>query len=70
MVGKKIRHLIAKNGELNTVRAKIAHAILEDDSLESFSIDESSHIREVQHWLPFCKSLTIYLLKKEFPQFF
>jgi len=64
--GRKINDLIAPSKELDTVRNKIAHTVLRDESLVPLTTDDSGHIREVANWLPLCKSLALYLLKQEY----
>lgn len=68
VAGRKINDIIAPNSELDTVRNKIAHTVLRDESKEPILIDVGAHIREVNHWLPLCRSLALYLLKKECPR--
>lgn len=70
VVGRKINDLIAPGKELDTVRNKIAHTVLRDESLVPLTIDDGGHIREVSNWLPLCKSLALYLLKQEYPAAF
>jgi hypothetical protein len=65
--GRKINDLINTSKELDIVRNKIAHTILREGP-ETYSIDDGSHIREVHTWLPLCKCLAVYLLKREYPQ--
>ncbi len=70
VVGRKINDLINPSKKLDMVRNKIAHTILRDESEETFSIDDGLHIQAVHAWLPLCKCLALYLLKKEFPRDF
>lgn len=70
VAGRKINDLIASSKELDTVRNKIAHTVLRDESKDPLTIDNGGHIREVSHWLPLCKSLALYLLKQEYPAAF
>ncbi len=70
VAGRKISDLIASSKELDTVRNKIAHTVLRDESKDPLTIDNGGHIREVGHWLPLCKSLALYLLKQEYPAAF
>jgi hypothetical protein len=68
--GKKINELIREDGVLDTIRNKIAHAVMRDESKETFSIDDALHNQQVTQWLPLCKAISRYLLKAEFPQMF
>jgi hypothetical protein len=65
-LGKKINKLIGEDGELDTIRNKIAHAILRKGE-PTLSIDEASNIEKVNKWLPLTKCIARYLLNKEFP---
>lgn len=69
-VGRKINDLINPSKELDTVRNKIAHAVMRDETQETFNLDEGLHLDEVYNWLPLCKCLAIYLLKKDYTNFF
>lgn len=68
--GKKINELIREDGVLDTIRNKIAHAVMRDESKETFSIDDALHNQQVMKWLPLCKAISRYLLKAEYPQMF
>ncbi len=68
--GKKINDLIRPSRDLDAVRNKIAHAVLRDESAEAFSIDDAEHVAEVHTWLPLCKCLAVYLLRKDYPHEF
>jgi SEC-C motif len=68
--GRKINDLIAPSKELDTVRNKIAHAILRDEAQLTYSFDDATHTAEVHGWLPLCKCLAVYLLRIEYPQLF
>lgn len=68
--GKKINELIREDGVLNTIRNKIAHSVMRDESKETFSIDDALHNQQVQKWLPLCKAISRFLLKAEYPQIF
>jgi hypothetical protein len=68
--GKKINDIISHSRELDTIRNRIAHAILRDESAETLSIDDAEHVAEVHTWLPLCKCMAIYLLRREFPSEF
>lgn len=68
--GRTLGNLIDSNKELDMVRNKIAHAILRDETLETYNIDEALHINEVAKWLPLCKCIARYLLQQEYPQMF
>jgi methylamine utilization protein MauJ/SEC-C motif-containing protein len=65
-VGKKISHLISEEGQLDTVRNKIAHAILRSEE-PTLSIDEASSVEMVNKWLQLTKCIARHLLNKEFP---
>jgi methylamine utilization protein MauJ len=69
-VGRKLNDLIDNNKALDNVRNRIAHAVLRDESAETYNIDDGLHINEVAKWLPLCKCIARYLLKKEYPQLF
>lgn len=70
VIGRKINDLINKSKELDTVRNKIAHTVMRDETQETYSLDDGLQISEVITWLPLCKCLAIYLLKKEYPQLY
>ncbi len=70
VVGKKINDIISPSKELDMVRNKIAHTVLRDETQETYSFDEGLHVSEVHYWLPLCKCIAIYLLKKEYSQLF
>ncbi len=69
-VGRKINDLITESKALDTVRNKVAHAVLRDESEETYTIDGGLQITEVGKWLPLCKCLARYLLQREYPQLF
>jgi hypothetical protein len=69
-VGKKINDLIRSGGVLDMIRNRIAHAVMRDETKETINIDDGLLINEVTAWLPLCKCMARYLLKKEYPQFF
>jgi hypothetical protein len=65
-LGKKITKLISEDDQLDSVRNKIAHAILRSDE-PTLSIDEVSSVEMVNKWLPLTKCIARHLLSKEFP---
>lgn len=69
-VGRRINELTTSSGILDTVRNRIAHSVLRDESLETISIDQGLHINDVSIWLPLCKCLARFFMKKEFPDLF
>jgi SEC-C motif len=66
VLGIKISKLIKESEQLDTVRNKVAHAILRSEE-PTLSIDEASNVELVNKWLPLTKSIARYLLNKEFP---
>jgi hypothetical protein len=69
-VGKKLNDLIRAGGVLDMIRNRIAHAVMRDETKETINIDDGLLINEVTSWLPLCKCIARYMLKKEYPQFF
>ncbi len=69
-VGKKLNDLIRAGGVLDMIRNRIAHAVMRDETKETITIDDGLLINEVSKWLPLCKCMARYLLKREYPQFF
>ena len=69
-VGKEISYIEEKGGPLYDLRAKIAHTFVETQSHEIFSPDKSSTVAAVSDWLPLCKCLAVYELKKQYSDFF
>lgn len=65
-LGKKISKLIGENDQLDTVRNKIAHAILRSEE-PTLSIDDASSVETVNKWLPLTKCIARHLLNREFP---
>lgn len=65
-LGRKVNDVIRSSAELDTIRNKIAHTVFRDESLEPISIDNAQQIREVSEWLPLCKAIALYLLRKEY----
>lgn len=65
-LGKKITKLISEDDKLDTVRNKIAHAILRSEE-PTLSIDEASSVEAVNTWLPLTKCIARHLLNQEFP---
>lgn len=65
-LGKKITKLISEDDELDTVRNKIAHAILRSEE-PTLSIDAASSVETVNKWLPLIKCIARHLLNQEFP---
>jgi SEC-C motif len=65
-LGKKITKLISEDDQLDTVRNKIAHAILRSEE-PTLSIDEASSVEMVNKWLPLMKCIARHLLNQEFP---
>jgi hypothetical protein len=68
--GRKVNEITASSGVLDTVRNRIAHSVLRDEALETILIDQGLHINDVSTWLPLCKCLARFLMKKEFPDLF
>jgi Methylamine utilization protein MauJ/SEC-C motif len=65
-LGKKITKLISEDDQLDSVRNKMAHAILRSEE-PTLSVDEISSVEIVNRWLPLTKCIARYLLNKEFP---
>lgn len=65
-LGKKITKLISEDDQLDSIRNKIAHALLRSEE-PTLSIDEVSHSELVNKWLPLTKCIARHLLNKEFP---
>lgn len=65
-VGQKITKLITEGDQLDTVRNRIAHAILRSEE-PTLSIDDASSLEQVNKWLPLTKCIARHLLNKEFP---
>ncbi len=68
--GRKLNDVIKTSGVLDTVRNRIAHAVMRDESQETISIDDGLHMSEVAKWLPLCKCIARHLLKAEYPKLF
>ncbi len=65
-VGKKITELISEGKQLDTVRNKIAHAILRSEE-PTLLIGETASLELVNRWLPLTKCIARHMLNKEFP---
>lgn len=70
VLGKKISDVIRESGVLDMIRNRIAHAVMRDETQETINIDDGLLINEVSKWLPLCKCVARYLLKKEYPHLF
>ncbi|MGZ5480685.1 MAG: methylamine utilization protein MauJ [Pyrinomonadaceae bacterium] len=64
--GKKITKLISESDQLDSIRNKIAHALLRSEE-PTLSIDNVADIELVNKWLPLTKCIARQLLNKEFP---
>ena len=70
VAGRKLNDVIRTSGVLDSVRNRIAHSVLREDTRDTLNIDDASHMAEVAKWLPLCKCISRYLLKEEYPQVF
>lgn len=70
VLGKKVNDVIRDSGILDMIRNRIAHAVMRDETQETINIDDGLLINEVSKWLPLCKCIARYLLKKEYPHLF
>jgi hypothetical protein len=70
VLGKKINDVIRESGVLDMIRNRIAHAVMRDETHETINIDDGLLTNEVANWLPLCKCIARYLLKKEYPHLF
>jgi len=65
--GKKIGWVREKY--LNPLRVGIAHALLQSGEV-TITLDKLEHVRDVNKWLPLCRTLARLLLRNEFPEEF
>jgi hypothetical protein len=70
VTGKKLNEVIKTSGVLDMIRNRIAHAVTRDETKETINIDDGLLISEVTNFLPLCKCIARYLLKKEYPPLF
>jgi hypothetical protein len=57
------------NRYLYPLRVGIAHALLKNGEV-GVTLDRLDHIREVNKWLPLCRTLARTMLRNEFPREF